>query len=255
MKILNFIRIQDILDIILVSFIIYRLLLFFKKGGKTGRIVLGLVILLIISLVTKLLGLYTMDWLVQSFWAQVVIILVIIFQPEIRRTLAHMGEASIIGFTTAEEVKSIDEVIKAVVSLSNKKIGALIVFEREVMLNDYVEIGVPLDARVSKELVMSIFHPASPLHDGAIIIRGNRIIAAGCFLPLALGAEISKSYGTRHRAGIGLSEESDAVVVIVSEETGQISLAVDGKLTTNLDMASLRDILSMIFTTKERKRR
>lgn len=249
------IRWQDLIDILIIAFIVYRFLIFFKKGSKAGRIVIGIAILLAGSLFSKTFGLYTVDWLFHNFWSQIVIALVIIFQPEIRKTLAQMGGSPIFGVTSAEEIKSIDEIVKAAISLSSKKIGALIVIEREVSLRDYIEIGIPLDAKVSKELLMSIFHPTSPMHDGAVIIRGNRVVAAGCFLPLALGADISKAYGTRHRAGIGLSEETDAVVIIVSEETGQISMAVKGELQTHLDLSTLRDILTELFSAKEEPRK
>lgn len=249
------IRWQDILDILIIAFIVYRFLLFFKRGSRAGRIIIGIVILLAGSLLSRTFGLYTMDWLFHNFWSQIVIALIIIFQPEIRKTLAQMGGSPIFGLTSAEEIKSVDEIVKAAVNLASRKIGALIVIEREISLKDYIEIGIPLDAKVSKELLVSIFHPASPMHDGAVIIRGNRVVAAGCFLPLALGAEISKTYGTRHRAGIGLSEETDAVVIIVSEETGQISVAIKGRLETHLDLGTLRDLLTDLFSAKEDLRR
>ncbi len=249
------IRWQDILDILIIAFIVYRFLLFFKRGSRAGRIIIGIVILLAGSLLSRTFGLYTMDWLFHNFWSQIVIALIIIFQPEIRKTLAQMGGSPIFGLTSAEEIKSVDEIVKAAVNLASRKIGALIVIEREISLKDYIEIGIPLDAKVSKELLVSIFHPASPMHDGAVIIRGNRVVAAGCFLPLALGAEISKTYGTRHRAGIGLSEETDAVVIIVSEETGQISVAIKGRLETHLDLGTLRDLLTDLFSAKGDLRR
>lgn len=245
------IRWQDILDILIIAFVVYRFLLFFKKGSRAGRIILGIAILLVGSLFSRSLGLYTVDWLFHNFWSQILLALIIIFQPEIRKTLAQMGGSSIFGLTSAEEIKSIDEIVKAAVNLASQKIGALIVIEREISLGDYIEIGIPLDAKVSKELLLSIFHPTSPMHDGAVIIRGNRVVAAGCFLPLALGADISKTYGTRHRAGIGLSEETDAVVIIVSEETGQISVAIRGELKTHLDLGRLRDLLTELFSAKE----
>jgi diadenylate cyclase len=165
-----------------------------------------------------------------------------------------MGETPFLQtFTSAEELRSLEEIVRAAVALANRKIGALIVIERETSLKDFVEVGTPLDAKVSKELLMTIFHPSSPIHDGAVIIRGNRIVAAGCFLPITLSPEVSKSLGTRHRAGLGLAEETDAVIIIVSEETGMISLAIKGKLETNLDMGRLRNVLTDLFTTKVKK--
>ena len=178
----------------------------------------------------------------------IVLAIIILFQPEIRRTLAQMGEARFLpSFTTAEELRFLEEIIKASVALSNRKIGALIVIEKDTNLKDFIEMGTQLDAKVSRELLLSIFHPTAPIHDGAVIIRGNRVVAAGCFLPLTLSAEISKSLGTRHRAGIGLTEETDAVVIIVSEETGGITTAIGGDLKKNVDTTSLRNFLTENF--------
>jgi diadenylate cyclase len=245
--------ILDILDIGLVSLILYRLLLIIK-GTKAAQMLIGLGILLLASLASRYLELFTIDWIVQSFFAQIVIAIIVLFQPEIRRALAHMGETQFLTFTKAEELKSLEEIVRAAISLANRKIGALIVIERDTSLKDFVEVGTFLDARVSKELLMSIFHPTSPIHDGAVIIKGNRIAAAGCFLPITLSSELSKSLGTRHRAGIGLTEETDAVALIVSEETGWISMSLDGKLETKLDMGTLRDMMTDIFAAAKAKK-
>ncbi|GBE05301.1 MAG TPA: TIGR00159 family protein [Nitrospirae bacterium] len=254
MEILKHLRWQDVLDILLIAIILYRLLLIIK-GTKAVRILIGLIVLLVAFLFSGYIGLYTMDWLIQSLWAQIVLAIVILFQPEIRRALAQMGEARFFpSFTSAEELKSLEEIVKASVALSNRKIGALIVIERNTSLKDFVEIGSPLDARVSRELILSIFHPTSPIHDGALVIRGNRIVAAGCFLPLTLSAVLSKAYGTRHRAGIGLSEETDAIVIIISEETGGIAAAVGGRLEQNFDMGTLRDFLADVFTASKKRK-
>ncbi len=254
MEILKQIRWQDILDILLVAVILYSVLLIIK-GTRALKILIGLLILLIIFLLSGYLGLYTMDWLIQSLWAQIVLALVILFQPDIRRALAKMGEARFLpSLTSAEELRSLEEIVRASVALANRKIGALFVIERETNLEDFIEVGTPLDAKVSHELLLSIFHPTSPIHDGAVVIRGNRIIAAGCFLPLSLSAAISKTYGTRHRAGIGLSEETDAIVIIISEETGAISTAVGGRLEKNLDMGSLRNFLTETFASPKSKK-
>jgi len=242
---------RDLLDIALVSLILYRLLLLIR-GTKAAKMMVGLVLLLMASVLSRLLPLYTMDWLLQSFWVYIVIALIVIFQPEIRRALAKMGEASFLpAFTSAEELKSLEEIVRASISMANRKIGALIVIQRDTKLKDFVELGTPLDARVSKELLRSIFHPSSPIHDGAVVIMGNRIIAAGCFLPIAPSTRVSKALGTRHRAALGLTEETDAVVIVVSEETGQISMSLDGRLDTHLDMGTLRDMLTDIFTEKK----
>lgn len=254
MEILKQIRWQDIVDILFVAIILYSVLLIIK-GTRALKIVIGLMILLIVFLLSGYIGLYTMDWLIQSLWAQIVLALVILFQPEIRRALAKMGEARFLpSLTSAEELRSLEEIVRAAVALANRKIGALFVIEREKILEDFIEVGTPLDAKVSHELLLSIFHPTSPIHDGAVVIRGNRIIAAGCFLPLSLSAAISKTYGTRHRAGIGLSEETDAIVIIISEETGAISTAVGGKLEKNMDMGSLRNFLTETFASPKNKK-
>ncbi|HAK89197.1 MAG: TIGR00159 family protein [Nitrospirae bacterium GWC2_46_6] len=254
LELLRQIRWQDLLDIAIVSIILYRILLIIK-GTKAAQMLAGLGVLLIASFFSKYLQLYTLDWIVQSFWSQVVIAMIVLFQPEIRRALAHVGESSFLqGFTSAEELKSLEEIVRASVALANRKIGALIVIERDVSLKDYVEIGTPLDAKVSKELLLSLFHPTSPIHDGAVVIRGNRIVAAGCFLPITLGAELSKALGTRHRAGIGVTEETDAVAIIVSEETGTISVSTQGKLETHIDMGTLRDMLTDLFTEAKKEK-
>jgi len=243
----------DFLDILLMSVVLYRLLLILK-GTKAVQMLIGLGILLLASIASRYLELYTIDWLVQSFWAQIVIAIIVLFQPEIRRALAHIGEAQFLTFTKAEELKSLEEIVRASISLANKKIGALIVIERDTSLKDFIEVGTPLDAKVSRELLVSIFHPTSPIHDGAVIIKGNRIAAAGCFLPITLSSELSKSLGTRHRAGVGLTEETDAIAIIVSEETGFISMAGNGKLETKLDMGMMRDVLTDIFSAQKVKK-
>ena len=247
-------RWQDLVDVILMTIIIYRLLLL-VKGTKAAHMLMGLGVLVLASFLSRYFELYTMDWLIQSFWAQIVLAVIILFQPEIRRALAQMGETKFLHtLTSAEELKSLDEIVKATIALANRKIGALITIERDTILKDFVEMGTPLDAKVTKEIILSIFHPTSPIHDGALVIKGNRIVAAGCFLPITMGPDISKSFGTRHRAGLGLSEETDAVIIVVSEETGDISMAMDGKLETHFDMGTLRDVLTDLFTTKKSKK-
>jgi len=253
MEFLRQLRWQDLIDIVLMSIILYRLLLMIK-GTKALHMLIGLGVLLLASIFSRYLEFYTIDWLIQSFWTHIVIAIIVLFQPEIRRALAQMGATPFLPtLTPAEELKSLEEIVRATISLSNRKIGALIAIERDTSLKDFVEIGTPMDAKVSKEVLLSIFHPTSPIHDGAVVIKGNRIVAAGCFLPITSKPDISKSLGTRHRAGIGLSEETDAVIIIVSEETGGISMAIDGKLETHLDMGTLREVLTDLFATKAKK--
>jgi len=254
LEILRQIRWQDVLDIVIVSVILYRVLLLIK-GTKAAQMLAGIGVLLLASFVSKYFQFHTMDWLVQSFLSQLVLGMIILFQPELRRALAKVGESSLFkGVTSAEEMKSIEEIVRASVALANRKIGALIVIERDMTLADYIEVGTPLDAKVSRELLISIFHPASPIHDGAVILRGNRIVAAGCFLPITLGSDMSKALGTRHRAGVGITEETDAVAIIVSEETGTISVGMDGKLQPQVEMGRLREMLAEMFTRKKDSR-
>ncbi len=255
MKILSLIRWQDVLDILIVTVIIYRILLIIK-GTRAAQMLIGIGVLFIALLFSKYLGLYTIDWIIQSLWAQIVLALIILFQPEIRKTLAQMGEARFIpSFTSVEELRYLEEIVKGTVALANRKIGALIVIEKETSLDDITEMGTKLDARVSRELLLSIFHPSSPIHDGAIVIRGNRVVAAGCFLPLTLSMDISKAFGTRHRAGLGLTEETDAVVLIVSEETGSITTAVGDDMEKNINIGDLRDFLTENFIKSKEKKK
>jgi len=254
MEIIKLIRWQDILDILLVTTILYRVLLIIK-GTKAAQMLIGIGVLFVALIFSKYVGLYTIDWLIQSMWAQIVLAVIILFQPEIRKTLAQMGEARFLpSFASAEGMRSIEEVVRASIALASRQIGALIVIERETSLNDFIEMGTQLDAKVTHELLLSIFHPTSPIHDGAVIIRGNRVVAAGCFLPLTLSIDISKGFGTRHRAGIGLTEETDSVVIIVSEETGSITTAIHSKITKNVDMGTLRDFLTEHFITQDKKK-
>ncbi|GBE02109.1 DNA integrity scanning protein DisA [bacterium BMS3Bbin06] len=252
LEIIKHIRWQDILDILIVAVVLYRILLLIK-GTRAVQMLIGLGVLLVALFLSDYLKLHTMYWIIQSFWAQVVLALIILFQPEIRKALAHMGETSFFpAITSASEFKSIDEIVRAAVSLANRRIGALIVLERVISLKDFVEIGTPLDAKVSREILLSIFHPTSPIHDGAVIIRGDRIVAAGCFLPITFRRDLDRSLGTRHRAALGITEETDSLVIIVSEETGMISLARDGRIETPMDMGSLRGVLTDIFTETKR---
>jgi len=251
-EILREVRVWDILDIVLVSFIFYRVFLIIK-GTRAVQMVVGLGLLLVALAFSRWAELYAMNWIVQSFMAQIVIAILVLFQPELRRALAHMGETPV--FSSLSPVQSsrfLDEIVKAAVSLSNRRVGALVVIERETDLRNIIEMGTELDAKLSRELILSIFHPTSPLHDGAIVIQSGRIAAAGCFLPLSMDATVNKALGTRHRAALGLTEETDAVVVVVSEETGTISVVMAGKLDRDMDAVSLRRALTRIFGPRQK---
>ena len=246
---------QDTVDIVLVYYIFYRLLLIIK-GTRAFQMLLGIGLIVLALIASQALEFYTLDWLIHSFWSQIVIAAVILFQPEIRRTLAQMGERRFFrSLSPVESSKFIEEIVKASVSMANKRIGALLVLERETDLTTIVEMGTSLDAKVSKELLTSIFLPYSPIHDGAAIIRNGRLIAAGCFLPLTLSTTIAKTLGTRHRAAVGLTEETDAVVVVVSEETGEISVVMNGVIESNLDAPALRKLVSDLFVRQKQERR
>jgi diadenylate cyclase len=242
---------NDTVDIALVYYIIYRLLLIIK-GTRAFQMLIGIGLMVVVFIASQAFEFYTLDWLIHSFWSQIVLAVVILFQPEIRRTLARVGERHMFrSLSAVEGSKFIEETVKAVVNMANKRIGALIVLERDTDLTTLVEMGTELDAKVTKEILISIFLPYSPIHDGAAIIRSGRLTAAGCFLPLTLSSNISKSLGTRHRAAVGLTEESDAVVVVVSEETGEISLVVNGAIENNADAPALRKTLSDMFVRKK----
>ncbi len=249
------IRIWDIMDILIVAFVLYRIFLIIK-GTRALQMLVGIAILLAAFIASRWLELYTIDWIVQSFWSQIVIAMIILFQPEIRRALAQMGRNPLLRtISPIEETRFIEEIIRTTVSLANKKIGAIIVLERETELGDLIEMGTPLDAKVSKEILTSIFLPYSPIHDGAVVIKDGRIAAAGCFLPLTMSAAVSKALGTRHRAAIGITEETDAVVIVISEESGTISIAAEGKLTREVDASALRRMLTRIFITGRKEKR
>lgn len=242
---------HDTVDIVFVYYILYRLLLLLK-GTRAFQMLIGVGLIVLILAASQLLELFTIDWLIHSFWSQIILAMVIIFQPEIRRTLAHVGERHLFrAFSSVEGSLFIEEIVRAAVSLANKRIGGLIVLERETELTTIVEMGTDLDAKVSKEILLSLFHTSSPIHDGAAIIRDGRLVAAGCFLPLTLSHTVSKTLGTRHRAAIGITEETDAVVVVVSEETGDISLVKGGQIKHIIDAPTLRKELSDIFIQKK----
>ena len=241
------IKFMDIIDILLVTFVLYTLIMMIQTTGA-ARIVKSIVLMLALAVVTKLLNMYLMSFLLDRVLEIGLIALVIMFQPELRRMLEKIGSKSFREMlSTKQEQREIDRVIdetvKACEIMSRERTGVLIVFERETSLIDYQKTGTVIDARVSSELLRNLFFTKASLHDGAVIIRNERIAAAGCVLPLTQSRNISSDLGTRHRAGIGMSEVSDAVVVIVSEETGTISVAVNGMLKRHLAPQTLERLL------------
>ncbi len=241
----------DIIDIIIVAILIYQVLLIIR-GTRAFQVLLGLFLIFIIYQFSLLLGFYTLHWILKGFLSSIVIIVIVLFQNEFRRALAKVGKTSF-ALNSATELSHLDKIIKACTTMSLKRIGALIVFTRENKLPVVVEGGVAIDAIVSDALILSIFHPTSPIHDGAIIIDNGRIMAAGCFLPLAIEPMIEKVYGTRHRAAMGISEDTDSVVIVVSEETGKMSLSIGGKITKEQSPESLGRVLNNIFSPQRKK--
>lgn len=249
---LNFIDVlRLIIDIVIVSYVIYRFLLLIK-GTRAVQLLKGLAVLVVASVMAEKLQLTTINWLLSQLRLVIVVALPVVFQPELRRALEQLGRGKFFArpFTllgTEDMARVINELVRAVQVLAKGKTGALIVVERETGLNDYIETGIRVDALVSAELLINLFVPLTPFHDGAAIVRGDRVVAAGCFLPLSDSPYLSKQLGTRHRAALGISEISDAVVIVVSEETGAVSVAEGGKLTRFLDEKNLRELLQSLL--------
>lgn len=248
LELIRLLRFADLLDIALVTIIIYRVLSLIR-GTRTLQILTGLGVLSLIYWASTRFEVRTVKAILGYLFDNLFIVIVLIFQQEIRRGLSRVGWSSFfasIGGFKEEEV--VEEVIKAAISLANKKIGALMVIENQADVLDFVEAGTLVDSTLDREILTSIFMPVSPLHDGAVILRKGRIHMAGCFLPLTLNPNVSKAIGTRHRAAVGLTEETDAVCLVISEENGGVSIAREGKLIHNLDASQLRKILMEALT-------
>jgi uncharacterized protein (TIGR00159 family) len=246
----------DIADIALVAFVLYYVLLLIK-GTRAMQMGIGLALVFVLYQVAKRLGLITLYTMLDTLLTSLVLIIVVIFQHDIRRALMRFGRRPLLApARSALETQVIEEVVKAASSLAQKRIGGLIVFERDALLDEFIEPGTILDAGVSKELLYSIFLPSyeNPLHDGAVIIRDGRVQQAGAFLPLSASTKLDKALGTRHRAAIGLSEDTDAAVVVISEERGAVSLCFNGNVVRDLDAVSLRTALLGLLTKQPRKR-
>lgn len=234
---------RDLLDILIVSAVVYRVIVMFR-GTRTAQMLVGLTVLVTASVLARRVELHTVRWILDQFWAFWAIALVVVFQPELRRALARVGQGTFLrSFTIAREaerVRVVEEMARAVDRLGVQQVGALIVIERTGGLRVYEELGVPLDAIVTADLLESLFLRASPLHDGAVLVRGSRAVAAGCFLPLSRNTHVGRQLGTRHRAALGITEESDAVAITLSEETGRVSVVVDGEIEVMSDAEALR---------------
>jgi diadenylate cyclase len=247
-------RWQDLFDIALVFIVTYRLLLLIR-GTRALQVLSGLLVLLAAFFISERLRLYVFNYVLKQVFEYLFIIVVVLFQDEIRRALANIGRGPI-AFSSGRSSKllqSIDEVCKAAHILAVNRIGALLVLERQHGLKNYTDAGVKIDARVSAEILVSIFQTDSPIHDGAVIVKEDRVLAAGCFVPVSLEGNVERNLGTRHRAALGLSRESDAVVVVVSEERGEIGLALEGYLSQNLSPVVLKEQILMAFDLIERR--
>jgi diadenylate cyclase len=238
------------LDILIVAYLIYHLLVFIK-GTRAVQMAVGLGLIIVFFYLARWLQFETVTWLLTNILPYFVFAIIVIFQQEIRRALAHFGQApSVAGFSSINRNEFYDEIILAVTTLASNQTGALIVIERDIGLKTYIESGIALDAALSYDLLVTIFNPSVPLHDGAVIVQSGRIAAAACFLPLTVKPRLSKELGTRHRAAIGVTEETDAVAIIVSEETAAISFAHHGEMERYLDPDTLRLRLRDVFERK-----
>lgn len=242
MEVLSKIKITDIIDILIVSYVVYHGILLIR-GTRAVQLLQGIFVVLLAWGLSTLFDLRTLQWMMNQMFTFGVLAIIIIFQPELRRALEQLGRGKLFTRTSTEDdtefSSRIGEVIKAVNYLSRRKIGALIVFERETGLSDYVESGIQIGSRISSELLINIFIPNTPLHDGAVIMSKDTLLAAGCYLPLSENPFISKELGTRHRAAIGMTEVSDAVCIVVSEETGMVALAINGQIVRDIKEESL----------------
>jgi diadenylate cyclase len=247
MELLSNFRFRDAIDILIIAFFIYRIIDLIR-GTRAVQMLIGLSVVFLAFLSSQYFELYTLNWILDNFLSSILLVIVVIFQDDIRRALTEVGTRTFFGTVPKLYGQDLEEIIRAAVSLASKRIGALIVLQREVGLNAYVEVGTRLDAHVSKELITSIFLPPSPIHDGALIVHRGRMIAAGCFLPLTTNPHVSKTLGTRHRAAIGLTEETDAVVIVISEEEGSISLVREGRITRGVDAGTLRTTLQRLLS-------
>lgn len=243
---------KPIVEIIFFWFVIYRLLTFIQ-GTRTVQLLIGLSVLVAISMLAQLFGLTAINWMLTNVFAIGLVVLVVIFQPEIRRALARIGQNA--AFTSMiKRGGMIDEIVKACEQLSKKKVGALIAIERDIGLRNYIESGIRLDALTSADLLGAIFNPTVSFHDGGVIISDNRIASCASLFPLSQNADMSKTLGTRHRAAVGLTEDTDAISIVVSEETGAITVSVYGKMTRNLDGVGLRRVLLSLLRPQENRR-
>jgi uncharacterized protein (TIGR00159 family) len=248
-EIIGQLRWQDGIDIGIITFLIYRLLQILR-GSRAMQMVTGLAMIMLAFVVSRALGFFTLNWILDNFLSSIILVIIVIFQSDIRRALTQVGAAPL--FSAADRMVQrrqdvMEEIAQAAETLAAQRVGALVVLEREVGLNEYMEIGTRLDARVSRDLIISVFLPSSPIHDGALVVQKGRVTAVRCLLPLSTNPNLRNTWGTRHRAAIGVTEETDAVAVVLSEQKGTIALVVGGHVTENIDGARLRAALRGLF--------
>lgn len=245
---------SDALDIAIVSFLLYELLLLIR-GTRAAQMALSASFLLILFFLSEWLQLETVNWVIRNLASYVVIAVIVLFQSDIRRALAHFGRLPFFSYLERLEAtnETVEELVVSAANLAARRTGAIIVIERRIGLRNYMESGIPIDATITADLLGSIFQTGSPLHDGAVIVQGNRVAAAACFLPLSVNMQVSRELGTRHRAALGLTEENDAVAIVVSEETGIISLALAGVLERNLTPDTLRERLKSLLGARSER--
>jgi len=251
------IRMRDVIDIVIVAVVVYKLFTLIKET-RAEQLTKGIIMLLILAKLTEWAQLYTINWILNNAMTVGTLAILIVFQPELRRGLEYIGRSSFLTKSFLEIrgeslSKIVEELVDAVASLSRQKIGALIVIERQTGLNEVAETGTLIEGEVTSDLLINIFIPNTPLHDGAVIIKDDKIKAAGCFLPLTDNTGISKELGTRHRAALGISERSDSISIVVSEETGGISIAESGAISRYVDIKTLRQILLDMYKPEENK--
>ena len=243
--------VADLLDIFIVAYLLYKLLMLTKET-RASAVLKGFVMLIAVSWISDLLGLTALSWVLQNVVSNGAVVLVILFQPELRKALEQIGRGAIRERAAGgESARIVSEITHCMLNLSRRRVGALIVIEQRIGLKDVIETGTSLQSEISSALLENIFEPNTPLHDGAVVIRGDRIMAAACILTLSEGKGISRELGTRHRAAIGITETTDAITLIVSEETGIISMAREGRLTRHLDRAGLEQVLTSLYQPKE----
>lgn len=253
-EIFNQFDIWSVIDIAVIAFLIYQMFLLLQ-GTHAAHMLKGIIVVVVLaSTLSAVAPLIALNWLINKFYPSFIIIVVILFQEDFRRMLRKLGKRSfMVGAVSIFEEQEIAQISKAISTLAQRHIGALVVIERNIILDQYIELGVNIDARITKDLIVSIFQPISPIHDGATTIQSGRIAAAGCFLPLTKQGDLPPDIGTRHRAAIGVSQETDAAVIVVSEEHGSISWVIDGQVQANINLASLEQKLGEIFVEQEKK--